>query len=292
MAVNISNDPYYNDLYYSKPFGYTILETPYFQGFEFEKIDYLGWQQYILENWQLAFYASAVYITSIFGIQRLMRDRKAFELKTPLFIWNMLLGILSIIGFIRVLPGFYTVLSEPNGLYNSICVKKGLDIPSIYWAIAFAVSKFVELGDTLFIVLRKRPLIFLQWYHHLVTLLVVWTTAPFVEPIVRWYGVLNAGVHSLMYPYFALRAIGVKIPSYVANFITTMQFSQMLIGFAVNMASWYFQHNGYDCERHPLSIKIFVFVYGTFIFLFGKLFYDSVIKSGRKQKEKTKSKAN
>ncbi|ODM97560.1 putative fatty acid elongation protein 3 [Orchesella cincta] len=288
MAYNISNDPFYSDLYFKRAFGYTFLENPYFHGFEFEKIGFTGWQEFMIENWKLAIYASVFYVITIFGLQRVMKNRPAFDLRKCLFVWNLAIGLASLVGFIRVFPAFLTVLSEQNGFYNSICVKKGLDIPSAYWAIVFACSKFLELGDTVFIVLRKRPLVFLQWYHHLVTLMVTWITAPLVEPIVRWYAVLNAFVHSFMYLYFALRAISVKIPSYVANFITTIQFSQMLVGFVVNMASWYLQHNGYGCVRYPLSINVFGFVYGTFILLFGKLFYDSVIKSGRKLKQKTK----
>ncbi|CAN0512742.1 unnamed protein product [Discosporangium mesarthrocarpum] len=31
-----------------------------------------------------------------------------------------------------------------------------------------------ELGDTFFIVLRKKPLIFLHWYHHVTVLLYCW----------------------------------------------------------------------------------------------------------------------
>ncbi|CAL8091666.1 unnamed protein product [Orchesella dallaii] len=286
MAYNITSDPYFQDLIKRKPFGYPVIENPYFKSFEFEKVDFFWWHKYASDNWKLPFYAGAVYIVAIFGIQKLMKNRPAFELKYPLFLWNLSIGVLSIIGFIRAFPEFWKEISARNGLYSSICIRNGFDVPTTYWLLAFILSKYLELGDTIFIVLRKRPLIFLQWYHHLVTLIVTWIVAPFLEPIVRWFAVCNSGVHSLMYPYFALRALGVKIPSYISNLITTLQLSQMIIGLGVNMTSWYLQHNGYNCSRHPLSIKLFCFVYGTFILLFGKLFYDSVIKKGRKLKEK------
>lgn len=58
-----------------------------------------------------------------------------------------------------------------NGLTYSLCHSCNPDGVAAFWSFLFAISKLVELGDTLFIVLRKKKLIFLHYYHHAVVLI-------------------------------------------------------------------------------------------------------------------------
>lgn len=57
---------------------------------------------------------------------------------------------------------------------DSVCFSVDPTGPASFWACMFAFSKIAELGDTLFLVLRKRPVIFLHWYHHAVVLIYCW----------------------------------------------------------------------------------------------------------------------
>ena len=91
-----------------------------------------------------------------------------------------------------------------------------------FWTWMFTLSKILELGDTVFIVLRKQKLIFLHWwaednsianekstfnvrYHHLTVLISVF--ANFSESYSRWSTVINFLVHSIMYTYYTLKAL-------------------------------------------------------------------------------------
>lgn len=56
--------------------------------------------------WTQCFYVSAVYVVLVHLGQRLMKHRKKFILRRPLFLWNFMLAVFSAIGFYRVAAPF------------------------------------------------------------------------------------------------------------------------------------------------------------------------------------------
>lgn len=171
----VDNSSYITRVVNRRPFGWEFTDVTKTFHFKFEEgADPFYWHDVFTAYWAFPLYVGALYIFAIFGIQWYMKDKPAYKLQMPLFWWNLILGIFSILGFVRCLPAFVEMLMKPNGFYMSVCEKKNFDIPSGFWMWAFVMSKFWELGDTIFIVLRKRPLVFLQWYHHLVTMSATW----------------------------------------------------------------------------------------------------------------------
>ena len=75
------------------------------------------------------------------------------------------------------------------------------------WTWLFVLSKLPELVDTVFIVLRKQKLIFLHWYHHITVLIYCWYSFSQYTAPARWFVVMNFIVHSIMYTYYAFKAL-------------------------------------------------------------------------------------
>ena len=155
--------------------------------------------------------------------------RPAFDLRGPLTGWSMFLAMFSIMGAARTLPEFMHTLYT-HGFYHSLCIPSFIenDRVSGFWTWMFVLSKVFltaviknsflvikvwppaqvpELGDTIFIVLRKQKLIFLHWYHHITVLIYCWYSFSQYTAPARWFVVMNFVVHSIMYTYYAFRAL-------------------------------------------------------------------------------------
>ena len=142
----------------------------------------------------------------------------------------------------------------------------------------FTLSKVIELGDTLFVVLRKSPLTFLHWYHHITVLMYCFYSLKNGYEIGFWFGGINFLVHTIMYSYYALKAMGYRLPSAVAQLITVLQIVQMIIGTILNVLSLQIKSGVFDCDVPYGSAYSGLAMYTTYMVLFLNFFYQRYIR--------------
>ena len=226
------------DGYYRTSTGYNYSHLIFYEKFFFspENVRYLQEAVEARRNWGLII--SISYILVIFCLQKYMKNRERYEMKGLLIVWNWLLAIFSIIASARILPELYHVL-RTQGFYASLCNDDVLYGVFGHWSYAYTMSKIPELLDTIFVVLRKHPLIFLHYFHHATILHFVYYWYPQAASTALWFGTMNYFVHSFMYSYYALKAMRVYVPKFVSMFITAIQIIQKIAGLFLCMSTLY-----------------------------------------------------
>jgi len=216
--------------------------------------------------------SSVIYIILTFGIKSYMRDRPGFQLRGPLFCWNVTLAVFSIIGSIRTIPDLVGALSNEGWTY-SICDSSVYTGHLGIWVFVFVYSKLIELGDTAFIVLRKQQLTFLHSYHHVTVLIYCFYSYPQHVSCGRYYMVLNYSVHSMMYSYFAFKALRFRIPKFISVSITSLQIFQMVVGLVVSLNVMVLRYRGQECHQTMENAVAAVLMYFSYFLLFVHFFY-------------------
>ena len=251
--------------------------------FSFEKThDSRAFFEFMLQHWADSFVFSAIYIVLIFSGQFYMKNRTRFELRPYLALWSGMLAVFSILGTMRTVPELVWSLRN-HGFEYSYCNNSYLAQGKVssFWSAMFVLSKSVELGDTLFIVLRKQPLIFLHWYHHVTVLIYCWCSYNDQIANGRYFVVTNYTVHSFMYSYYALRAMKVQIPRSVNMFITCLQLVQMVWGITIVGLSYSALVSGRPCVTHYKNIVYCLLMYFSYLVLFANFFYKAYISSNK-----------
>jgi len=161
------------------------------------------------------------------------------------------------------------------------------------------MSKYFELVDTVFIVLRKRKLYFLHYIHHITALLYMWDAWCWESPAGIYYATMNYAVHAIMYSYYALAMVG-TVPSW-GKYVTVLQILQMVGGTMIGVYSLYlsiaypwtgrystnlplraielseFTASGAGCSLNTSNCFFSILMYVMFLYLFCKFFYDRFI---------------
>ncbi|KAI0348065.1 GNS1/SUR4 membrane protein [Trametopsis cervina] len=175
----------------------------------------------------------AAYLVIIFSTQAFMKSRPAYKLQIPFQIHNVFLssGSLLLLALIveEVAPEVWK-----HGLFWGMCNagmwKSRLEF---YYMVNYGF-KYLELLDTLFLTLKKKPLAFLHVFHHSATALLCYTQLN-GQTSIQWIPItINLGVHVLMYYYYYATAGGAKI--WWKKYLTTIQIAQ----FVIDLISCYF----------------------------------------------------
>ncbi|KAL3096095.1 hypothetical protein niasHS_005854 [Heterodera schachtii] len=253
--------------------------------FPYERIeDPAGLTTYFQKYWHQTITIGILYYVIIKSIEWAMRDRKPFDLRNCLFVWNTALALFSICGFIRVgEESLINLIYE--GFTFTICHTVNARGPGPFWGFLFFLSKFAEFGDTLFIVLRKKRLIFLHYYHHAAVLIYSAHVGAEHTAASSLFLPMNFFAHSLMYSYYALNSLGFKLPRWFAMVVTTVQTTQMLFGVAITATVFKLKvFDGARCQQSMGNLYLAIFLYSTFAVLFIKFFYAAYLRKEKKRK--------
>lgn len=253
----------------------------------------LEWMQ---SNNSIPIMAIVLYGVFIVLGQQFMKGREAWSWRRALAFWNLGLSVFSWIGMARTLPQLLHNLFTMS-LRDNLCMNPEISYGSGstgLWVQLFVLSKFPELLDTLFIVIHKKPLIFLHWYHHVTVLLYCWHSYVTKSPAGLFFVVMNYSVHASMYGYYFLMAMKLKPKWFNPIIITCFQISQMIVGVIVTILAFHY-YNTDKNEENPCQIQkennVAAFLmYGSYLFLFLQFFFRRYysVKATKSSQPKTK----
>ena len=179
-------------------------------------------------------------------------------------------------GALETVPLLLNLMYNSSEFKDTICESPSQSWGQNPWIGLFVYSKIPELVDTFFIVARKRPLIFLHWYHHVTVLLYSWHSYVVQAPQALYFIAMNYSVHTIMYGYYALCAMKIKPKWLPPVMITSSQIIQMIIGLFVQCnASYQYLYNSHDsCPLDGTNIFWGGIMYASYL----KLFCDFAFK--------------
>ncbi|KAK7197489.1 fatty acid elongase [Novymonas esmeraldas] len=271
--------------------------------------------QWMCDSPHIPLVVAAVYVVLVHVappvLSRLLGGKTMPGLTAVVAAWNLFFSVASGVGFCYCAPFLYRVLTTTDralpglapkqdrvtgaweahpqvrgGLVTSLCYwNRNIfeDGTTAFWLLTFNLSKILELMDTVFLLLKHKPVPFIHWYHHTSVMLFCWHAH--VSGISNGLGfaVMNMWVHAIMYFYYFMCACGYrKLVRPFASLVTLLQLLQMFTGMAIILYTTYLYltHPG-GCDTTASSLAFGTGMYFSYIVLFVKLFRDNYVLKKR-----------
>ncbi|XP_054714831.1 elongation of very long chain fatty acids protein 7-like [Uloborus diversus] len=184
----------------------------------------------------LSLIAGYVYFVKVLGPQW-MKDRPPFRIERTIIAYNVAMVVLS--AFFFLYGGSFTYI-PPWGKFSWFCQPidygyepRVLQMVSLGWW--YLMLKIAEFADTVFFVLRKKfdHISALHVIHHSLVAWGVWIGIKFgAGGSNAFFPFLNCFVHTLMYSYYCMAALGMKKHLWWKKHLTILQMVQFVVAFA------------------------------------------------------------
>ncbi|XP_056319840.1 elongation of very long chain fatty acids protein 7a [Danio aesculapii] len=213
---------------------------------------------------------------------KIMENRKPFDLKRVLIVYNIFVVSLSVyMCYEFLMAGWGTGYTFGCDLVDYSQSPKAMRMASVCWLYYF--SKFIEMLDTVFFVLRKKPkqVTFLHVFHHSIMPFTWWFGVRFSPGgLGTFHALLNCIVHVIMYTYYLLSALGPSFHKFLwwKKHLTSLQLIQFVL-VTVHISQYFFMK---DCPYpYPLFMYI-IALYGIiFLLLFLNFWHHAYTKGKR-----------
>ncbi|XP_054157624.1 elongation of very long chain fatty acids protein AAEL008004-like [Oppia nitens] len=201
-----------------------------------------------------------------------MANRSAYDMRRPMFIYNIVMVAANAYLFVEAvgaceLGRVFLNFKYPDQTDRSVGTMRFLSIEWLFW-----MTRFLDLLDTVFFVLRKKDsqITFLHLYHHTVVPILCWLCLKVnpKAPIVLLFGICNTLIHVIMYTYYGLASFGPAIQRYLwwKKYITVAQIIQFAICGTYGVVL-YFMQTGYPMSWFVVAVgqnPLFFFLFYDF----------------------------
>ncbi|KAJ1912320.1 Fatty acyl-CoA elongase/Polyunsaturated fatty acid specific elongation enzyme [Mycoemilia scoparia] len=192
-----------------------------------------------LSTWNIVMAGTVGYLALVFGGRYLMDSSQSRPIKNRTIdsIHNAFLSLFSALLLVLYIEELYPVI-KVHGFFPSLCHPDAWSPRIVYMHYLFYLSKWYEFLDTIFLVLKKKPLQFLHVYHHAMTMCLMFTQIEGMNVVSWGPTVLNLAVHVVMYYYYFLASRGKRV--WWKKYITIIQITQFVLDVAIT--HYFFYH--------------------------------------------------
>jgi len=264
----------------------------------FQSIDYLMqdyWSEqgdprvrhlpFMSSLWPLASLLTAYLAFVLHFGPRWMENRKPYSLRPLLIVYNLCMSLFNAHFVVRIMLQHNYGLDMFRLSFPSLDDQSESTRAIIRLHYLYTLSKVPDLCDTIFFVLRKKRqnVTGLHVYHHFSVPIQAWTYFRLCgnSAVVIPFGLFNSIIHTLMYAYYGLAAVGPWTQPYLwwKRYLTQLQIVQFVLLFLYGIYFSCFQ-SGYSAY---ISFNLIVQSI-VYIWLFGRFYVRTYPRATSKQR--------